>query len=92
MKNDTTVTTLTFTDTKIFHQWLKKQSKTRFSVPVVVFGTQRLFTIISVTKRALNSMVIEDTEALKVEIGNALYGRKKLAFISAIRRSALEVS
>jgi hypothetical protein len=92
MKNDTTITTLTFTDTKIFHQWLKKQSKTRFSVPVHVHGTQRLFTIISVTKRALDRMMIEDTEALKVEISNAPYGRKKHAFIEPIRRSALEVS
>jgi len=85
MSDDNKVTTFTFTDTKTFHHWLKAQRKTRFSVPVLLSGTRLPCNYISVTKRALNCLTIDDKEVIRVEISVGKYTGKNYAYVEPVR-------
>lgn len=77
--------TLTFTDTKTFHHWLKRQKKTVFSVPVLLSNTRLPCNYIRVTKRALNCLTIDDKEVIKVDISVGKYTGKSYAYVEPER-------
>tara|TARA_R100001163_G_C5051372_1_gene188161 strand:+ start:796 stop:1062 length:267 start_codon:yes stop_codon:yes gene_type:complete len=82
-------TNLTFKTTAEFRHWLKKQVKTSFSVPIQTKGSKWSFQYISVTKRALSTMHINDNEVINVEIEKAKRGDKCYAFVEPKRVESL---
>ena len=81
MSNDYPDSTLTFTDTKTFHHWLKRQRKTSFSIPVQMRGSVYCFDSIDVSKRALNGLTIADKEVIKVEMSVGKYTGWNYSFV-----------
>ena len=80
---------LTFKDTPTFRHWLKSQRKTSFSVPLNMKGSSFSFQYISVTKRALESLHIDDNEAITVFLNKARRGERYYAFVEPKRLSRL---
>ena len=83
-------TNLTFKTTGEFRHWLKKQVKTSFSVPIQTKGSTWTFQYISVTKRALETLHLNDNEVINVEIEKAKRGNRYYAFVEPKRIKRME--
>jgi len=81
MSDKNQVQTLTFNDTASFQHWLKRQKKTSFSVPVHLGRSRFCHTYISVTKRALERLAIDDKEVIKVETYVGSYTGRNYAYV-----------
>ena len=79
------VTTLTFSDTDKFQSWLKKQTKTSFSLPVHMQGSSYSFQFIAVTKRAMERITLSVDEIIQVELTSMKYGGGTCAFVEPKR-------
>jgi len=76
---------LTFKDTRSFQHWLKSQRKTSFSVPIRMKGSDYAFQYISVTKRSMRRLYLEDNEVIEVFLNKAKRGDKYHAFVDPKR-------
>ena len=85
MSDDNTDKTLTFNDTGAFNHWLKRQRKTRFSVPVVMKDSIFMFQYIQVSKRALSAFHLTSNERIEVALSKAKYSDRYYAFIKPMR-------
>ena len=77
--------TLTFEDTGSFRHWLKRQRKTSFSVPLYMQNANYCHQYVSVTKAALDSLRIDDNEAVIVHLRKTKRGDRYYAYVEPKR-------